>query len=337
MGEHAVTVLPAGVTFDCGGDETVLNAALRAGLSLPYGCRKGNCGTCKAQVLEGEVDEESTGAGLTDFEREQGYALLCSSYAAEDLTVEMEALDASELTAERLPAEDYKGGVVRIDTLTHDIRCLELELDRPMVFKAGQFAELGIAGTDIVRAYSMAGSADAPDRLRFLVKLVPNGQFSGRLAELGVGEQLTVRGPQGSFWIRARERPLLLIGGGAGLGPLLSMLHRLADDGDSRPVRLFYGVRAPRDLLLQDELGALAARLPDCRTVFAISDETVPAGLRAEAGLVHEVVRRQIVDIDAHDAYLCGPPGLIDACLDLLTMSGLSDRVSIHYDKFTAS
>jgi propane monooxygenase reductase subunit len=152
MSRHAVTVLPAGVTFTCARDETVLEAALRNGFALPYGCRKGNCGTCKAQILDGAVDDEdSTRQGLTDFERQQGYTLLCSAYADGDLTVEMEDLDASELTGAGA-VEDYKAVINAIDVLTHDIRSVQVELDRPMPFRAGQFAELGIADTGIVRA-----------------------------------------------------------------------------------------------------------------------------------------------------------------------------------------
>src|SRR5262245_38798513 len=149
---HTLTLLPAVVTFECSEDETILQAAIRRGLSLPYGCRKGNCGTCKAQVLEGEVDLEVESIySLSDFERDQGFTLLCSSYAVSDATIEMEGLDASDLDHARPAPVYFQAEVISVRPLTRDIRALHLLSDRSLDFRSGQFAQLNVVGSDAWR------------------------------------------------------------------------------------------------------------------------------------------------------------------------------------------
>src|SRR5437763_3736908 len=135
---HEITVLPAKVTLKCAEDETILDAAIRAGFVLPYGCRKGHCSTCKAQVLDGEVDLEVDSIfSLSDFERDQGFTLLCSAFPVADTTVEIEGFDLAELDGV-IPAADHEAEVVAVRALTHDIRALQLALDGPLRFRAGQ-------------------------------------------------------------------------------------------------------------------------------------------------------------------------------------------------------
>lgn len=335
---HEITVLPANRTLSCSEEETILDAAIRAGFAMPYGCRKGHCSTCKAQVLDGEVDLEVDSIySLSDFERDQGFTLLCSAYPMSDTTVEIEGLDVVEI-GELVPAADYEAEVTVMGALTHDIRGLELTVDRPVAFRAGQFAQVSIPGTEISRSYSMANPPSAKDRLKFMIKLVPDGLFSSHLEQLQPGDRLRVNGPHGSFWIRDGDRPLLLIGGGAGMAPLWSMLVDLAEAGDTRPIRFFYGARTPADLFHLDELTALGERLADFRFLAALSHVGAADTEGHEHGLVTEVVERHLGgDIGGHDAYLCGPPPMIDAALELLEDHGLKERVTIHYDKFTAS
>jgi propane monooxygenase reductase component len=336
---HQVTVLPADVTFECSELETMLEAAVKRGFALPYGCRKGNCGTCKAQVLEGEADLEIDSTySLSDFERQQGFTLLCSAYPLTDITVEMEGLDASDLVASDSPPEDYLAQVVDVRRLTHDIRSLELAVDGKIDFRSGMFARLNVPGTDVWRAYSMANPASRPGALEFMVKLVPGGLFSGYLERLVPGDNLRLNGPHGSFWVRDHGRPLLMIGGGAGMGPLWSMLQDLAERGDRRPVRFFYGARTAEDLFHLDEIAGLADRLGDFEFVPALSHASDEVGQGYERGLVTDVLaRRMNGEIGLYDAYLCGPPPMIDAALPLLEAHGLEDRRSIYYDKFSAS
>jgi propane monooxygenase reductase subunit len=335
----SVEVLPAGVRFDCGENEPVLAAAIRAGLSLPYGCRKGNCGTCKAQVLDGEAFLEVESIySLSDFERDQGFTLLCSAFPATDLVVEMEGLDRDTLETELTPPRTINGRVAWISHLTHDIRGLAIDLEEPLQFRAGQFAELNAPGTGVWRSYSMANPPSRPDRAEFIVKLVPEGACSGHLARLHGGEPIQLRAPHGSFWIRDGERPLLLIGGGAGLGPLWSMLQDLAEHGDPRAVHFFYGARTPADLFQLDQIAAVGNRLDNFTLTVALSEDPPGAGKGFAGGPVTDVVHAALSTDIAHcDAYLCGPPPMVDAALTLLEGHKLEERRSIFYDKFTPS
>lgn len=336
---HQVTVLPAGVSFDCSEEETILEAAVRRGFALPYGCRKGNCGTCKAQVLEGEVDlEVESMYSLSDFERDQGFTLLCSAYAVCDTTVEMEGLDASDLAETMSPASEFLAEVLEVRPLTSDIRALRLTLDGELEFRSGQFAQVNAPGTDVWRSYSMANPASRRDELEFMIKLIPGGEFSSRLEQMAVGEKVRVKAPHGSFWIRDHDRPLLMIGGGAGMAPLWGMLQDLAETKDPRPVRFFYGARTPADLFHLDEIAALGERLSDFQFVPALSHVGPEEAGGHECGFITEVVERRIGRaIAKYDAYLCGPPPMIDAALVVLEDHGLAERKSIYYDKFTAS
>jgi propane monooxygenase reductase subunit len=336
---HTVTLLPAGVTFECSEEETILEAAIRRGFALPYGCRKGNCGTCKAQVLDGEVDLEIESAyTLSDFEQQQGFTLLCSAYALGDATVEMEGLDASDLEEHLAAVGEYVGEVVEVGTLTCDIRALSLALDGELEFRSGQFAQLNVPGTDQWRSYSMANPSSRRERLEFMIKLVPGGLFSAHLEHCDVGAKLQVNAPHGAFWIRDHARPLLMVGGGAGMAPLWGMLQDLAERRDERPVRFFYGARTPADLFQLKEIAALGEQLADFEFVTALSHVEPDDARGHQCGLVTDVVERLVgSEIGQHDAYLCGPPPMIDAALRLLEAHGLEVRQSIFYDKFTAS
>jgi propane monooxygenase reductase subunit len=289
-------------------------------------------------VLEGDVElEVDTTHALSSFEQEQGMTLICSAFAFSDTTIEMEGLDASEL-AEGAEVREVGATVVAVRRLTHDIRGLELALDAEVPFRAGQFAELCPAGNEVWRSYSMANPPSASDRAEFMIKVIPGGQFSSRLETLEAGDAIRLRGPLGSFWVRDHGRPLLLVGGGAGMAPLWSLLQDLAEHHDGRPVRFFYGARTADDLFHLDEIAAIGKELPDFQFVAALSD--VPAGGEGpfERGLVTDVLAARLGRaITEHDAYLCGPPPMIDAGLTLLEGFGLEERRSIFYDKFTAS
>ena len=338
MNTHSVTLLPADLRFECGEDETILSAALRHGCCLPYGCRKGNCGTCKAQVLEGEVDfvGQSTYA-LSEFERDQGFTLLCSAYPVADVAVEMEGLELDELDGAGGPTETF-GSVNSVVPLTHDIWQLTLEVSDEVSFRAGQFAELNITGSEAWRSYSMSNPPSQYGRMEFMIKLLPNGSFSSCLPSFVPGQRLRLRVPHGSFWVRDHDRPLLLIGGGAGMAPLWSMLQDLAERGDRRPIRFFYGARTGDDLFHVDAIRALAGKLADFEFTAALSHASPEEAAGLPCGLVTDVVERALGrELRRYDAYLCGPPGLIDAAVSMLADYGLEERRSIFYDKFTAS
>jgi len=335
-GTSKVTVLPFGHSFECPDGESILEAALRQGLFLRYGCRHGGCGTCKAVLTDGDVEGEGSSFALSSQERAEGVVLLCSARPVGDCTVDVEAM---ELTDEEFRAGDQVGAfdteVVAFEELTHDTRGLTLALRDPgtMTFGAGQFVNLEIPGTDEVRSYSIANAPHVSDRIELVVKLLPGGTFSGHLrSRLAVGDRLRVFGPLGELKLRLSHRRVLMVAGGSGLAPFLSMLRHLEARGKPRDVDLVYGARRVRDLYRVEELERLAAVLPGVRFVPALSE---PEGepWAGERGLVTDVIARTYPTLEGYDAYLAGPPAMIEATVPVLTGLGVRPA-NVRYDAF---
>lgn len=337
---YTVTLRPFGVSFDCAEGETILSAALRNGISLRYGCKHGNCGSCKAQIAEGEVDQaHASEVALMQFERNQGLALLCAAVPEEDIVIEL----ADDYTEEELssapPIGDYKARVVAVEALTHDIMRLELKLQQPdfMRFNAGQFVEINVPGTDAWRAFSMANPPSEPDRVVLMIKLLPGGAVSGYLRERArPGDPLNVRGPYGQFSVAPGVAPIIMVAGGSGMAPILSMLNELAEQRTTRPIRFYFGARALRDLFLTEEIAALGRRLPDFRYVPALSAPEPGDRWDGETGLITEVLQRHSGNLRGSEAYLCGPPPMIDAAVEVLKAKGMFST-RIRFDKFVST
>jgi propane monooxygenase reductase subunit len=336
MGEkHAVRLEPVGIEFEVDEDETVLNGAFRQGLMLMHGCKEGQCGACKSFLLEGEVDlDRYSTFALPDYELEEGWTLLCRAHAVEDLEVELINYDEEILTS-GVALRTARARVEAIEELTRDIRRLVLKIDDgEMPFRSGQYVDIGIPGTEDSRSFSMANLPNDDGRLEFMIKLYPGGVFSSLLADgaLQVGDMLDVTGPYGVFTLRDTDRPILFIGGGAGMAPILSLLRFMVEQGVERPAVYYYGAREEQDLFHLEELTALQAVLPGFRFVPALSD----SAWTGETGLITDVVERSEQGLDGVDAYLCGPPPMVDAAQEMLMRLGV-DEARIHYDKFTTT
>ena len=343
---HTVRFEPVGVEMEVEEGETVLNAAFRQGIALMHGCKEGQCSACKSLLVEGDVEmlKYSTFA-LPDYERETDHILLCRTHAYSDLVVELLNYD-EDLLGRSIAVKDYEGQVVSVRELTHDIRLLRVDLNAPLRFWAGQYCDITLPATEsgpaITRSFSMAnppsGDLGGVTRLDFIIKKYPEGLFSAKLdGDLAPGMVLGVRGPYGTCIRRERRPgPMVLVGGGSGMSPLLSILSDQARSGEQRPVRFFYGARSKRDLFHLDEIAALGASLGDFRFVPALS-EPGDEDWQGERGFVHEVMARHLRDeaLDGEiDAYCCGPPPLIDAAIPALRMAG-AEPEHIHCDRFT--
>jgi propane monooxygenase reductase component len=336
MGQtHNVRLEPVGIDFEVDEDETILDGAFRQGLMLMHGCKEGQCAACKSFLLDGEVDMDrySTFA-LPDYEQDEGWTLLCKAHAVTDLEVELINYD-EEILRSGVALRTVPTRVVAIEPLTRDIRRLVLEVtDGDMPFHPGQYVDIRIPGTDEHRSFSMANVPSADGRLEFMIKLYRGGRFSGLLADggLSVGDELEVQGPYGVFTLRDSDRPLVFIGGGAGMAPILSLLRAMAQQGVARQAVYYYGAREEEDLFHLAELTDLAAALPGFRFVPALSH----AEWDGETGLITDVVDRSETDLAGADAYLCGPPPMVDAATELLKARGIPEQ-QIFFDKFTTT
>ena len=342
MGEkkHKVYLEPVDIEIEADEDETVLDAAFRQGVMLMHGCREGQCAACKAFLLDGDLDMDpfSTFA-LSEFEEEEGYVLLCRAHAESDLEVELLGYHEDMLQT-GVPLQRIKTEVEEIEELTHDMRHLVLKLVDPpeMNFIPGQYAELYIPGTEEHRAYSMANTTSSDKRAEFIIKVYPEGRFSSGLLEneLEVGDSLAMRLPFGVFTLREKsEGDIIFIGGGSGMAPILSILRHMAENGIERNATFYYGARTKKDLFYVDEIQELGEQLPgEFRFVPALSEPEDDDEWDGETGLITDVVHRLEDDLSGMEAYMAGPPPMIDAALPVLESLGV-DEDNIYYDKFT--
>ncbi|MSQ68732.1 MAG: 2Fe-2S iron-sulfur cluster binding domain-containing protein [Gammaproteobacteria bacterium] len=335
----SITLAPFGLQFECAAEETILAAALRQGIGLRYGCKHGACGSCKARIVEGEVDlAQASGFALMGYERDAGLALLCSAYPLDDIVVQLEDYTETELHAAR-PTVARTGRVVACTPCSPDIWQLLLALEggEGLDFDAGQFVEVNVPGTDEWRAYSMANAPSDRHLIELLIKKIPGGCFSGLLPHaLPEGTRVAVRGPYGQFNVQVGSAPIVMVAGGSGMAPILSMLRALAAQACAREIVFYYGARTAADLICGPELAALAAQLPAFRYIPTISEPMVAAPWAGETGLVTAALARDGGNLRGAEAYLCGPPGMVDAAAAVLKIQGMfSSR--IRCDKFVST
>ncbi|XVU29175.1 FAD-binding oxidoreductase [Actinoplanes sp. CA-054009] len=340
MGDkHRVRFEPVGIEIEVDEEQTVLRQASEQGLMLMHGCKEGQCAACKSFVLDGddiELDRYSTFA-LPDYEKEEGFTLLCRAHVYEDVTIELLNFD-EEMIRSGLPIVTAVAEVVSIDKVTHDLRHLVLKLIEPaeMTFFPGQYVDIKVPGTEITRSFSMASTNGR--ELEFVIKVYPDGVFSSFLDQkLRVGDRLELTGPFGVFTLReAPDRNLVFVGGGAGLAPILALLRSMAERGIARKAVFYYGARTAKDLCFVEEIEALKERLPDFQFVPALSEPADGEPWEGEVGFVTDVLKRYEVDLSGAHAYLCGPPPMVEAAMPLLASLGTPEK-HIYYDKFTTT
>jgi propane monooxygenase reductase subunit len=338
---HVVRFEPVGIDIEVDEDQTILRAAAEQGVMLMHGCKEGQCASCKSFVLDGddiELDRYSTFA-LPDYEREEGFTLLCRAHVYEDVRIELLNYD-EEMIRSGLPIQQAVAEVVAIEPVTHDMRRLVLRLLEPKEIKffPGQYVDITIPGTEASRSFSMANTSSRESgELEFVIKVYPDGRFSHFLdTELAVGDRLDIQGPFGVFTLRDSEADLVFVGGGAGMAPILSLLRTMAERGITRKATYYYGARRRRDLCFTDELRALEETLPRFRFVPALSEPTDEDAWDGEVGLVTDVVKRYESNLSTAHAYLCGPPPMVEAAMPVLGGLGVPEK-RIYYDKFTTT
>jgi propane monooxygenase reductase subunit len=339
--KHVVRFEPVGIEIEVDEDQTILRAAAEQGVQLMHGCKEGQCAACKSFVLEGEdieLDSYSTFA-LPDYEKEEGQTLLCRAHAYEDLTIELLNYD-EEIIRSGLPLRTGTVEVVANEQVTHDMRLLVVKLVEPeeIKFFPGQYMDFVVPGTGETRSFSMANTPNRDGLFEFVIKIYPGGLFSEHLADkVQVGDRLQVEAPFGTFTLReARTNDLVFVGGGAGMAPMLGLLRSMAERGVERKVTFYYGARRLRDLCFAEELAELGGRLTDFSYVPALSEPAEDDGWDGETGLITEVVRSRESTLKGVDAYVCGPPPMVDAAIATLTALGVTEN-QIFYDKFTTT
>ena len=334
--------------FESAPGEKILYAGLRAETDLPYECGTGTCGTCKAKLIDGKIDDAWPEApGRKYVKPEQGEFLMCQCSARGDITVEVSnfvyAMDPG-----CCPPRAMTGTVQAVRALTHDVMAMDVALDSPCDFDAGQFVAIAAPGVPGMRGYSMVNFERQARRLEFAIKKKPGGGFSEWLfSSKAPGAKLNVFGPLGkATFYPGLGRHILCIAGGSGIAGMRSIVSRAAQERYFEQHRgyVYFGVRSMKDTFYLDELSALRSQFPDkVDVIVALSDEDVPPAavqkyplLRFERGMVHEVAKREMAGKYQNlRAYLAGPPPAVDAAIRVLLLEAKLTADNIRYDKFS--
>jgi toluene monooxygenase electron transfer component len=337
--------------FDAPAGEKILFAGLRAGVDLPYECATGTCGTCKAKLVQGKVDDAwTTAPGKKYLKAEQGEILMCQCVAEGEVTVEVSNFVYS-VDPGSCPAKAMSGTVSKVRMLTADVAHVEVMLDGPCDFDAGQFMAVAAPGVTGMRGYSMVNFARGTQQLDFVIKKKPGGGFSewlfaaqGKSAE---GAKLDLFGPLGkATFYPGIAKNVLCIAGGSGIAGIMSILARACQEHyfDQFQGHVYFGVRTMKDAFYLDELSLFCKNFPKHLTVTtALSDEEVPAGaaekyphMKFAHGMVHEVAKREMAGkYNNIRAYLAGPPPAVDASIRVLLLEAKLAADNIRYDKFS--
>jgi len=324
---------PAGATFVVPAGETVLTAAERQGVVLDYGCRHGNCSSCKYFLLDGDCDH--TGASpysLSEAEREDGWALMCVARPLTDLVIRDDHPPDLRALPPLTPREQ-QATVLGVGALADNLWHLELGVEEPFEFYAGQFMEIGVPGQEGAwRAYSISSAPSAGRQLEFVLKHIPGGAFSGQLTTMEVGDSLRTRGPFGDGYLRSGTDPVLLVGVGSGIGPLLSIVRHAIETRDRRAFTFIYGTKTMDGLRALQTLTQASEAL-DLTLVPCVAEPAFGSGWAGSTGSVTTVVQRLVDDASGLDAYLCGHPDMCDAVERLLEAKGIRPR-RVFLDRF---
>jgi CDP-4-dehydro-6-deoxyglucose reductase len=327
-----VTIQPSGRSFAVEAGETVLEAALRQSIGLPYGCKNGACGTCKGKVLEGSVQHKAhSSSALSPAEEAKGLALFCSALPQSDLVIE-----ARELTGVGdIPIRKMPVRIAKIERAAPDVAIVSVQLpvNFRLQFRAGQYMDL-ILKDGVRRQYSIATAPHADELLQLHIRHMPGGVFTDRLfamAEPPVKERDIVRieAPLGTFFLREdNERPIVLLAGGTGFAPLKAIAEHIFHKGinATRPVALYWGARARRDLYMAELPLRWEALEPNFRYVPVLSEPSADDAWTGRTGFVHRAVMQDLPDLSPAQVYACGAPAMIDAARrDFTALCGLPD------------
>lgn len=334
-----ITVQPSGRTFSAQAGETILEAAIRNGIGLPYGCKDGACGSCKCQKLEGDVlHGDYQAKAMSAEEAAAGLVLTCRAQAQSDVVLESrQVTDESAFPIKRMP--------VRVSTrtqLSHDVMRLQLQLpaNDPFRYHAGQYIEF-ILRDGARRAYSMANAphtqAQTPS-IELHIRHMPGGRFTDHVfGALKEKEILRIEGPFGSFYLREdSDKPIILLASGTGFAPIKALIEQLQFKGSTRPVHLYWGGRRPADLYMDTWVHEQVGAMPTLRYTPVLSNTLPEDGWTGRTGFVHQAVLDDFADLTGYQVYACGAPIVVDSARHSYTQERNLPAEEFYADAFTS-
>jgi CDP-4-dehydro-6-deoxyglucose reductase len=308
-----VTVTPSGRQFSCDADETILSAALRAGVGLPYGCKNGACGSCKGKMIAGQVEHGGhQQKALSDTEEAQGMSLFCCAKPQSDITIEVREIQGSD----EFPLKKMPSRIAKLEKLSEDVMLIALQLpaNERLQYRAGQYIEFMLKDGKR-RSYSMANAPHIDGQITLHVRHMPGGVFTDQVfSSMKERDILRFEGPQGSFFLREdTEKPIILLASGTGFAPIKAIMEHLIDLKSTRPVTLYWGGRRPQDLYMNDLCQEWAANLANFSYVPVVSDAQPEDLWMGRSGFVHQAVMANHADLSGYQVYACGAPIVVDS------------------------
>ena len=341
---HQCALVPSGRAFPVDDGETILQAALRVGVVLPYGCKDGACGSCKSQLMEGQVDYGTyQRKALSDAEKEQGGVLICCATAKTDVVIKARVVAAEGMmTVRKMPCR-----VQSITRAAPDVAIVKLQLPANDKFEylAGQYIDI-LLKDGKRRSYSMASAPQANNVVELHIRHTPGGAFtdaifgSGTPSANAVKEKdiLRFEGPQGTFFLREDStKPMIMLASGTGFAPIKAVIEYAASKNSQRPIVLYWGGRRPHDLYQSELARQWEKSLPSFRYVPVVSDALPEDGWTGRTGFVHRAVMEDFPDLSGHQVYACGAPIVVQSAQqDFVANCGLASE-EFFADAFTTA
>jgi len=330
-----IVISPAGKTFEAEEGESILDAALRNGISLSYGCRNAVCGACKGKLLAGEISyEDLEPEALSDAEKAAGMVLFCGAEPRSDLRIAVgEVCSSQEIAVEQYPVR-----VVKLDKLAPDVMRVYLKLPEAsrMQFLAGQYIDI-LLQDGRRRSFSLANAPHDDELIELHIRYVDGGEFTDHVfRDMHEKEMLRIEGPLGGFFLREKSpRPIIFVAGGTGFAPIKGIIEHAIAENISRPMYLYWGARAGIDLY-QNALPQAWAEQGLVNYVPVLSDVGEEEQWQGRKGYVHQAVLEDFPDLSGYDVYAGGPPVMVSAARDAFSAQGLLEE-NFFYDAFEFS
>jgi CDP-4-dehydro-6-deoxyglucose reductase len=331
-----ISVQPSNRQFTCDDGETVLAAAIRAGVGLPYGCKNGACGSCKGKLISGSIDQgKHQEKALSAAEAEQGQALFCCAVPHTDLVIEArEVLGVGEFPIKKMPSR-----VAKIERVTDDVAIISLQLpaNERLQYLAGQYIEF-LLKDNKRRSYSMANAPYKDEQITVHIRHMPGGLFTDQVfGTMKERDILRFEGPLGTFFLREdSDKPMVLLASGTGFAPIKAIIEQATHNMTERAIVLYWGGRRPKDLYMHELCEEWARTLPNFRYVPVISDALPEDNWSGRTGFVHRAVIDDLPDMSGYQVYACGAPIVVDSAKhDFIAQCQLPED-EFYADSFTS-
>ncbi|MBC7404342.1 MAG: CDP-6-deoxy-delta-3,4-glucoseen reductase [Cytophaga sp.] len=308
-----VTVMPSCRQFDCDEGETVLGAALRAGVGLPYGCKNGACGSCKGKLITGQVEHGNhQQKALSESEEAQGMSLFCCAKPHSDITIEAREVQGSD----EFPLKKMPSRIARMEKLSDDVMLIALQLpaNERLQYRAGQYIEFMLKDGKR-RSYSMGNAPHIDAQLTLHIRHMPGGVFTDQVfSSMKERDILRFEGPHGTFFLREEsEKAIILLASGTGFAPIKALMEHLIDLKSTRAITLYWGGRRPQDLYMHVLCLEWAKTLPHFNYIPVVSNALPEDQWTGRSGFVHQAVIADYANLSAYQVYACGAPVVVDS------------------------